>query len=117
MGLVFPCEIIGWQVLPAVRREIAKYMIDEKNMSRKEVAKKLGITEAAICQYLKAKRGGKHKFNGHDLAKIKEMAEMVAVSSKGLNNMCVVCREFDAADDALAKAGLQNPIRDRTNAK
>ena len=111
MGLVFPCEIIGWQVLPAVRREIAKHLIGEKKMSRKEVAKKLGITEAAICQYLKAKRGGTHKFNDHDLAKIKEMAEMVATSDKGLNNMCVVCKEFDAADEALARAGLQNTLR------
>ena len=111
MGLVFPCEIIGWQVLPAVRREITKHLVIEKKMPRKIVAQKLGITEAAICQYLKAKRGGSHKFNDHDLVKIKEMAEMVATSDKGLNNMCVVCREFDASDEALAKAGLSSPLR------
>ncbi|VVB99937.1 Uncharacterised protein [uncultured archaeon] len=111
MSLVFPCEIIGWQVLPAVRREIAKYLISEKKMTRKEVARKLGITEAAICQYLKAKRGGSHKFNDHDLEKVREMADLLMKSDKGLGKMCVVCRDFDAADEALAKAGIENPAR------
>ncbi len=105
MALTFPCEIIGWQVLPAVRREIAKYLVEEKKMARKEVAGKLGVTEAAVCQYLKAKRGGSHKFNGHDLAKIKEMAEIMVSSDKGLEGLCVVCKEFDAAEEVLAKVG------------
>ncbi len=106
MGLTFPCEIIGWQILPAVRREIARHLVVDRKMKRKIVAQKLGITEAAICQYLKAKRGGTHKFNSHDLAKIQEMAEIVVNSEKGLSSMCVVCKEFDAAGDALAKAGV-----------
>ena len=106
MGLTFPCEIIGWQVLPAVRREIARYLVDEKKLTRKAVAGKLGITEAAICQYLKAKRGGTHKFSEHDLVKIREMAEMVMSSDKGIGGMCVVCKEFDAAEEVLAKAGV-----------
>ena len=105
MGLTFPCEIIGWQVLPAVRREIAKYLIDEKKLTRKAVAGKLDITQAAVCQYLKAKRGGSHKFNEHDLAKIREMAEMLMVSEKGMGSMCIVCKEFDASEEVLAKAG------------
>ena len=106
MGLTFPCEIIGWQVLPAIRREIAKYMVSEKNMTRKAVANKLGITEAAVCQYLKSKRGGNHKFNEHDLAKIKEMAHVILSSEKkGMGNMCVVCKEFDASEEVLSKAG------------
>ena len=107
MGLTFPCEIISWHVLPAVRREIATYLINEKHVARKAVARKLGITEAAICQYLKAKRGGTHKFNEHDLKKIKEMAELMVGSEKGLENMCVVCKEFDASEQMLAQAGAK----------
>lgn len=106
MGLTFPCEIIGWQILPAVRREITRHLVVDKKIARKIVAKKLGITEAAICQYLKAKRGGTHKFNSHDLAKIREMAEIVVNSEKGMQGLCVVCKEFDAATEVLAKAGV-----------
>ncbi len=106
MGLTFPCEIISWHVLPAVRREITSYLVNEKKVPRKIVAKKLGLTEAAICQYLKHKRGGTHKFNEKDLGKIKEMAEMVVNSEKGFDKMCVICKEFDASDEILSKAGV-----------
>ena len=104
MALTFPCEIISWHVLPAVRREIATYLINEKKMSRKIVAGKLRLTEAAVCQYLKHKRGGSHKFNEHDLIKIREMAEMLATSEKGFDKMCVVCKEFDASEQMLNQA-------------
>ncbi len=107
MGLTFPCDIISWQVLPAVRREIAKYLIDEKKVARKVVAQKLGITEAAVCQYLKHKRGGNHKFNEHDLVKIREMAQTIVQSGKGVQSMCVVCKEFDASEQILAQANVK----------
>ena len=104
MGLTFPCEIISWHVLPAVRREIAKYLTDEKKYTRKIVAEKLGLTEAAICQYLKHKRGGNYKFNEPDLRKIRKMADLMMQSGKGMDSMCVVCKEFDAAQEMLDKA-------------
>ncbi|MBI4210421.1 MAG: transcriptional regulator [Candidatus Diapherotrites archaeon] len=107
MGLTFPCEIISWHVLPAVRREIASYLINEKQVTRKTVAKKLGLTEAAVCQYLKHKRGGSHKFSDNDQRKIREMADMLLNSDKGFEGMCVVCKEFDASGQMLAEAGVK----------
>ena len=107
MTLRFPCEIISWHVLPAVRREIAKYLVLEKKLPRKEVSERLGITEAAICQYLKSKRGGTHKFNEHDIEKIKELAETMVESKKGLESMCMVCREFDASEEILSSPKAQ----------
>lgn len=107
MGLTFPCEIISWQVLPAVRREIAGYLVNEKKITRKATAAKLGLTEAAVCQYLKGKRGGIHKFNEHDLVKIREMADMMITNDKGLESMCVVCKEFDMSEQLLTQAGVK----------
>jgi len=106
MPLTFPCEIISWHVLPAVRREIATYLVSEKKISRKIVAQKLGLTEAAICQYLKHKRGGTYKFNEKDLSKIREMADLMEHSDKGFDKMCVVCREFDASEQMLTEASV-----------
>ena len=94
-------------MLPAVRREIAKYLINTKNLSRKIVAGKLGLTEAAVCQYLKHKRGGTHQFNDHDLVKIREMADIMMTSEKGFDKMCVVCKEFDASDQILAQNSVK----------
>ncbi len=106
MGLVFPCEIVSWQVLPAVRREIAIYLVNEMKASRKVAAQKLGLTEAAVCQYIKHKRGGTYKFNDSDLGKIKKMAEMLMENPNGFDGMCIVCKEFDASHDALKAAGV-----------
>lgn len=106
MSIVFPCEIISWQVMPAVRREIAKYLAVEKKIPRKTVAKKLGLTEAAVCQYLKHKRGGNYKFNDNDTQKIRKMADMIMDSEKGMAKLCFVCKEFDASGEMLSKAGI-----------
>jgi predicted transcriptional regulator len=52
-----PCEIFVWYVLPGMRQELARNMVDDHGMSQVQVAKKLGITEAAVSQYLSKKRG------------------------------------------------------------
>jgi predicted transcriptional regulator len=49
-------EIEVWDVLPAIRRELAKSLVHEHRLSQRETAEKLGITEAAVSQYLSAKR-------------------------------------------------------------
>jgi predicted transcriptional regulator len=52
-----PCEYMIWNGLPYIRREIAETLIDDFGLSQKEVAERLGVTPAAICQYLSRKRG------------------------------------------------------------
>jgi predicted transcriptional regulator len=53
-----PCEITVWNVLPVIRRELACVLVDEYKMSQAEVSRRFGLTEAAISQYMKKKRGG-----------------------------------------------------------
>ena len=52
-----PCEIVVWYVLPAIRREIAKELVTTYGMKQADVARKFEVTDAAISQYLKKKRG------------------------------------------------------------
>lgn len=52
-----PCELVVWYVLPAIRKDLARELVDTYNMSQTEVAKRFGVTGAAISQYLKKKRG------------------------------------------------------------
>ena len=52
-----PCEIFVWYVLPGIRRELALSMIENHDLSQVKVAKMLGITEAAVSQYVSRKRG------------------------------------------------------------
>ena len=46
-----------WNGLPVIRREIAESMINEHKLNQKQAAEKLGVTPAAISQYLSGKRG------------------------------------------------------------
>ncbi|MEF8880005.1 MAG: Fis family transcriptional regulator [Candidatus Thermoplasmatota archaeon] len=50
-----------WNGLPIIRKELASCMINKFGLTQKQTAKKLGITPAAVCQYLKKKRGEKIK--------------------------------------------------------
>jgi predicted transcriptional regulator len=46
-----------WNGLPVIRKEIAESMITDFGLTQKETAEKLGITPAAVCQYISRKRG------------------------------------------------------------
>ena len=50
------CEIIVQYVLPAIRAEMALRMKDE-GISQAQIARILGVTPAAVNQYVKSKRG------------------------------------------------------------
>ncbi|HHT74473.1 MAG: transcriptional regulator [Methanomassiliicoccaceae archaeon] len=52
-----PCELIVWYVLPSIRRELARVLVEKHNLTQAEVARRFGVTDAAVSQYLKSKRG------------------------------------------------------------
>ncbi len=58
-----PCELIIWDILPAIRREFARILVEDFNLTQRETAKKLGVTESAVSQYMKFKRGKAVKFD------------------------------------------------------
>lgn len=58
---VYPQEIIVWNIIPYLRKEIALEMI-KKGIEQKKIATYLTITEAAVSQYVNDKRAYK-KFN------------------------------------------------------
>lgn len=49
-------EIEVWHILPAVRAELAKEMKNQ-GMLQKDIARILGVTQAAVSQYFSNKRG------------------------------------------------------------
>lgn len=77
MKLSTPQEIEVWYTLPALRREFVKVLIEEHELNQKEAAKKLGLTESAVSQYLKQKRGKEVQFGENILGEIKESARRI----------------------------------------
>jgi len=72
-----PQEIEIRYILPAIRRELAKTLIEEHNLSQKEVAKILGLTEAAISQYQHSKRASHVVFSGNIISEVKSSAKKI----------------------------------------
>ena len=46
-----------WNGIPVIRKEIAESMTKNFGLSQRETAKKIGVTPAAVSQYLSKKRG------------------------------------------------------------
>jgi predicted transcriptional regulator len=47
-----PCEIIVWNVVPVIKKEFSKNLVENHGLTQKQVADKLGTTEAAISRYI-----------------------------------------------------------------
>jgi predicted transcriptional regulator len=93
-----PCEYVMWNGLPVIRKEIAETMITNFGLNQKEAAEKLGITPAAVCQYLSHKRGN-IKIDDQELTKeITLSAERILNNSDAnvVEETCRICKIFIA---------------------
>jgi predicted transcriptional regulator len=52
-----PCEEISKNVIPTTRALLVKDLIERHKLSQVDVATRLGITQPAVSQYLRALRG------------------------------------------------------------
>lgn len=95
-----PCIVVVRYVLPSIRVLIAKELIEKHGLKRSEAAKKMGMTPAAVTQYLERVRGG---IAMDVVESSEEIAEMVSKTADGLikdkisvcdvlGNICKVCR-------------------------
>jgi predicted transcriptional regulator len=88
-----PCELIVWYVIPTIRAELAKEMV-KLGLSQKEVSEKLGITQSAVSQYVKDKRGRGIPVNKQVRKAIKALAKDVASGNEAMDvipGICAVC--------------------------
>lgn len=90
-----PCEVMVWQVLPLVRRELARELVQGHGMSQAEVAKRFDVTDAAISQYLTRKRGGEYSsapMYPEFLEAVKGSADRIADGESTYDKeMCYLC--------------------------
>lgn len=88
-----PCELIVWYVIPTIRAELTKEMI-KLGLSQKDVSEKLGITQSAVSQYVKDKRGKGIAVNKQVRKAIKALAKDIAdgnTSRDVIPGICAVC--------------------------
>ncbi len=95
-----PCLVTVQYILPALRVAISEELIKTYKMRRAEVAEKMGLTPAAITQYLKRVRGGAAYAAIERSSRVKglisdisrEIAEGVSPPDLILMKLCRICR-------------------------
>lgn len=75
-----PQEIEVWYIIPAVRKEFAKQFTSKYELSYEKAGKILGISKAAVSQYLSDKRANKIKLNALTKKEIAKSAKLVVVN-------------------------------------
>ena len=99
-----PCELIVWYVLPSIRRELARELVENHHFSQAEVARRFGVTDAAISQYLKAKRGTSKEIENS--GKYEDFRKEVEVAAVRMVNGSDIVTETCRICEMVKKSGM-----------
>jgi predicted transcriptional regulator len=103
-----PCEHLLWHGLPVIRKEIAETMIKKFGLTQRQTAKKIGVTPAAICQYLKHKRGNNDNLNDEFREEIRISARRILHDNGEITiETCRLCRIFRTRENHGKKDSLK----------
>lgn len=72
-----PQEIEVWYIIPAIRKELAKQLTSNYGISYEKTGEVLGISKAAVSQYISNKRANKIKLSENTLKEVKKSAEVI----------------------------------------
>ncbi len=96
-----PCEIVVWYVIPAIRSELAKELLN-LGMKQKDVSELMDITQPAVSQYITDKRGSGIKLEDDVKEMIKAFAFELSTgeSTKAdlIPRTCAICRNVNPMD-------------------
>ncbi len=90
-----PCEIVVWYLLPSIRKELGELLVRELKMRQKDVSERLGLTQAAVSQYLRRKRGRSVELSSVVRLKILSLAEKIIRNEvkpvEIMEEICQIC--------------------------
>ena len=96
-----PCEIVVWYVIPAIRSELAKELLN-LGMKQKDVSELMDITQPAVSQYITDKRGSGIKLD-EDVREMirnfaRELSEGEATKADLITRTCNICHHVEVSD-------------------
>ena len=106
---LLPQEIEVWYIIPAVRKELSRLLTQQYEMSYERAGKILGVSKAAVSQYLSNKRANKIKLSVEVKKEIRKSAEIIAKDQKNVLGemqrilryikdkkcLCTVCKKYN----------------------
>lgn len=84
-----------YKLLPSIRALIAKELVINQGLSQEEVARMMNITQGAISQYIRRKRGRKIEENKELIELIKELCENLKKGSNFEEELCKLCMKIN----------------------
>ena len=96
-----PCEIVVWYVIPAIRSELAKELLN-LGMRQKDVSELMDITQPAVSQYITDKRGSGIKLDDNVRKMIqdfaRELSQGEATKADLISRTCIICKHVKTSD-------------------
>lgn len=103
-----PCEVSMWYVVPYIRSHLAISMVKDLDLKQAEAARMLGVTNAAVSQYLSGKRGRSTLEDEKITAEIRRSAAKIV----GAGDDGVVVTEICRLCKLIAASGLTSKLHD-----
>ena len=86
------CDTMVRNLLPPMRAEMVSRLIQKEGISQSDAAKRLGITRAAVSQYMSRKRGAGEVVLSTELDSIIDRWALAVFTGESDINLCDVCQ-------------------------
>ena len=86
------CDITVRKYLPAMRAEMVLRLVQNEGVSQSDAARRLGVTRAAVSQYLSGKRGDARVMISHELEALIERWALSPTCPETRITLCDICR-------------------------
>ncbi|MDD1705064.1 MAG: helix-turn-helix domain-containing protein [Methanoregula sp.] len=86
------CDTLVRTHLPSMRAEMVTRLIQRQGLTQSDAARKMGVTRAAVSQYMSRKRGGGEVQITSELDAIIDRWAMAVVTGESDINLCDICQ-------------------------
>lgn len=86
------CDSMVRKILPVMRAEMVSRLVNQQGMSQSDAAKTLGITRAAVSQYLSHKRGDADIEISSDMNSLLDRWAMSVAGKQDSITLCDICQ-------------------------
>jgi predicted transcriptional regulator len=86
------CDTMVRNLLPPMRAEMVARLVQKQGLSQSDAAKRLGVTRAAVSQYMSRKRGAGEVILSTELDSIIDRWALAVVTGESDINLCDVCQ-------------------------
>jgi len=86
------CDTMVRNLLPPMRAEMVVRLVQRKGLSQSDAAKRLGVTRAAVSQYMSRKRGAGEVEISSELDLMIDRWALAVQTGESDINLCDVCQ-------------------------